>query len=33
MPFDVSRAYDEAQGMDQPRIRTAEGDIGMWKVL
>ena len=33
MPFDVSRAYDEAQGIDNPRIWTAERDIEMWQVL
>ena len=26
MPFDVSRAYDEAKGLDHPRIWTAERD-------
>ena len=33
MPFDVSRAYDEAKGMDHPRIWTAERDIEMWSAL
>jgi len=33
MPFDVSRAYDEAKGLDHPRIWTAERDIEMWKAL
>jgi glyoxylase-like metal-dependent hydrolase (beta-lactamase superfamily II) len=33
MPFDVSRAYDEAQGIDNPRIWTAERDVEMWKGL
>jgi glyoxylase-like metal-dependent hydrolase (beta-lactamase superfamily II) len=33
MPFDVSRAYDEAQGIRDPRIWTAERDIEMWKTL
>jgi len=33
MPFDVSRAYDEAKGMDHPRIWTAERDIEMWTAL
>ncbi len=33
MPFDVSRAYDEAKGIDHPRIWTAERDIEMWKAL
>ncbi|MEH3145589.1 MAG: MBL fold metallo-hydrolase [Methylobacterium frigidaeris] len=33
MPFDVSRAYDEAKGIDHPRIWTAERDIEMWRAL
>lgn len=33
MPFDVSRAYDEAKGIDTPRIWTAERDIEMWQAL
>jgi glyoxylase-like metal-dependent hydrolase (beta-lactamase superfamily II) len=33
MPFDVSRAYDEASGIDDPRIWTAERDVEMWKSL
>lgn len=33
MPFDVSRAYDEAKGLDTPRIWTAERDIEMWRAL
>ncbi len=33
MPFDVSRAYDEAQGIDHPRIWTAERDVEMWQAL
>ena len=33
MPFDVSRAYDEAQGLDNPRIWTAERDVEMWQAL
>ena len=33
MPFDVSRAYDEAKGIDHPRIWTAERDIEMWQAL
>ena len=33
MPFDVSRAYDEAIGFDDPRIWTAERDVAMWKQL
>ncbi len=33
MPFNVSRAVDEAQGLDRPRIWTAERDLEMWKAL
>lgn len=33
MPFDVSRAYDEAKGRDTPRIWTAERDMEMWRAL
>ncbi|MDM0075016.1 MBL fold metallo-hydrolase [Variovorax sp. J2P1-59] len=33
MPFDVSRAYDEASGHADPRIWTAQRDIEMWKAL
>jgi glyoxylase-like metal-dependent hydrolase (beta-lactamase superfamily II) len=33
MPFDVSRAYDEAKGLDTPRIWTAERDVEMWRAL
>ena len=33
MPFNVSRALDEARGLDNPRIWTAERDIEMWKGL
>src|SRR3989344_1358386 len=33
MPFDVSRAYDEATQCPDPRIWTAERDIQMWKAL
>jgi glyoxylase-like metal-dependent hydrolase (beta-lactamase superfamily II) len=33
MPFDVSRAYDEATQHPHPRIWTAERDIEMWKSL
>ena len=32
-PFNVSRAYDEAQGIDTPRIWTAERDRAMWGAL
>jgi glyoxylase-like metal-dependent hydrolase (beta-lactamase superfamily II) len=33
MPFDVSRAYDEAGGIADPRIWTAERDLEMWRAL
>ena len=33
LPFDVSRAYDEASGIKNPRIWTAERDLEMWKAL
>ncbi len=33
MPFNVSRAYDEASGIDHPRIWTAERDVEMWRSL
>ena len=33
MPFDVSRAYDEATLHRDPRIWTAQRDIEMWKSL
>jgi len=33
MPFDVTRAYDEAKGLDHPRIWTAERDREMWAAL
>ncbi|MGG5817549.1 MBL fold metallo-hydrolase [Falsiroseomonas sp. HW251] len=33
MPFNVSRAYDEAKGLDRPRIWTAERDVEMWQSL
>ena len=33
LPFDVSRAYDEASGIKNPRIWTAERDMEMWKSL
>jgi len=33
MPFDVTRAYDEATQFPDPRIWTAERDIEMWKSL
>ena len=33
LPFNVARAYDEALGMDTPRIWTAERDLAMWNAL
>jgi glyoxylase-like metal-dependent hydrolase (beta-lactamase superfamily II) len=33
LPFDVSRAYDEATAHRDPRIWTAERDVQMWKSL
>jgi glyoxylase-like metal-dependent hydrolase (beta-lactamase superfamily II) len=33
MPFDVSRAWDEAKGLDHPRIWTAERDLETWAAL
>jgi len=33
MPFDVSRAFDEASGIEDPRIWTAERDREMWAAL
>jgi glyoxylase-like metal-dependent hydrolase (beta-lactamase superfamily II) len=33
MPFDVSRAYDEASGVEHPRVWTAERDREMWAAL
>jgi glyoxylase-like metal-dependent hydrolase (beta-lactamase superfamily II) len=33
MPFNVSRAYDEAKGLDHPQIWTAERDVAMWRAL
>ncbi len=33
MPFDVTRAFDEASAHRDPRIWTAERDIEMWKAL
>ena len=33
MPFDVSRAYDEASAYPDPRIWTAERDVQMWHEL
>ena len=33
LPFNVARAYDEARGIDHPRIWTAERDLQMWAEL
>ena len=33
LPFNVTRAYDEALGVDTPRIWTAERDRQMWELL
>jgi glyoxylase-like metal-dependent hydrolase (beta-lactamase superfamily II) len=33
LPFNVARAFDEAQGIDTPRIWTAERDRLMWEAL
>ena len=33
LPFNVARAYDEARGIDHPRIWTAERDLEMWAAL
>jgi glyoxylase-like metal-dependent hydrolase (beta-lactamase superfamily II) len=33
LPFDVTRAYDEAKGIKHPRIWTAERDKEMWHSL
>ena len=33
LPFNVARAFDEARGVDTPRIWTAERDIAMWESL
>ena len=33
MPFDASRAFDEASGIADPRIWTAQRDIEMWSTL
>lgn len=33
LPFNVARAYDEARGIDTPRIWTAERDWEMWTAL
>jgi glyoxylase-like metal-dependent hydrolase (beta-lactamase superfamily II) len=33
MPFDITRAYDEATRFADPRVWTAERDVEMWKAL
>lgn len=33
LPFNVARAYDEARGIDHPRIWTAQRDMEMWEQL
>lgn len=33
LPFNVARAVDEAQGIDTPRIWTADRDRAMWEAL
>lgn len=33
LPFNVARAYDEAQGIDTPRIWTADRDRQLWEAL
>jgi glyoxylase-like metal-dependent hydrolase (beta-lactamase superfamily II) len=33
VPFDVSRAYDEARGIRHPRIWTAKRDREMWRTI
>ena len=33
MPFNVTRAHDEANGLDTPRIWTAARDLEMWRAL
>ena len=33
LPFNVARAYDEAQGIDTPRVWTAQRDRDMWAAL
>lgn len=33
LPFNVSRAYDEARGISWPRIWTDERDMAMWRSL
>jgi glyoxylase-like metal-dependent hydrolase (beta-lactamase superfamily II) len=33
LPFNVARAFDEARGIDTPRVWTAERDQDMWAAL
>ena len=33
MPFDISRAFDEATAHRDPRVWTAERDKDMWATL
>jgi hypothetical protein len=33
LPFNVARAFDEAKGIDTPRIWTAARDKEMWTAL
>jgi hypothetical protein len=33
LPFDVTRAYDEATSYPDPRIWTAQRDKEMWQAL
>ena len=33
LPFNVARAFDEARGIDTPRIWTAQRDLDMWAQL
>ena len=33
LPFNVARAYDEARGIETPRIWTAQLDLDMWAAL
>ncbi len=33
LPFNVARAYDEARGIEHPRIWTAQRDLDMWQAL
>ncbi|WP_166417885.1 MBL fold metallo-hydrolase [Cochlodiniinecator piscidefendens] len=33
LPFNVARAYDEARGIDTPRVWTAQRDLDMWAAL